>query len=63
MISRIRAPGERPFGVIKRVFKGERTFVKTLERVRIKEIFKCFAFDLYQIVTLEKKKLATAMKG
>lgn len=60
-ISRVRAPGERPFGVIKRVFNGGRTFVKTLERVRIKEIFKCFAFNLYQLVTLEKKKLAIAL--
>lgn len=60
-ISRVRAPGERPFGVIKRVFNGGRTFVKTLERVKIKEIFKCFAFNLYQLVTLEKKKLAIAL--
>ena len=56
MISRIRAPGERPFGVIKRVFNGRRTSVKTLERVSIKEMFKCFAFNLYQLVTLERKK-------
>jgi IS5 family transposase len=61
IISRIRAPGERPFGVMKRVFHGERTLVKTLERVRIKEVFKCFAFDLYQLVTLERKKLAIAL--
>lgn len=60
-ISRIRAPGERPFGVIKRVFNGERTCVKTLERVRIKEMFKYFAFDLYQLVTLERKRLAIAI--
>lgn len=60
-ISRIRSPGERPIAVIKRVFHGARTFVKTLERVRIKEIFKCIAFDLYQLVSLEKKKLAKAM--
>lgn len=60
MISKIRAPGERPFGVIKIVFKGGHTLVKTLERVKIKEMFKCFAFDLYQLVTLEKKKIATA---
>src|SRR3989339_674328 len=63
MISRIRAPGERPFGVIKRVFNGGRTFVKRLERVRIKEVFKCFAFDLYQLVTLERKKLAVAINN
>jgi IS5 family transposase len=61
MISRIRAPGERPFGVIKRVFNGGRTLVKTLERVRVKEVFKCFAFNLYQLVTLERKKLAGAL--
>ena len=61
MISRIRAPGERPFGVIKRVFNGDRTSVKTLERVSIKEMFKCFAYDLYQLVTLERKKLAIAL--
>ena len=46
MISRIRSPGERPFGVIKRVFNGGRTFVKRLARVKIKEIFKCFAFGI-----------------
>ena len=63
MISRIRAPGERPFGVIKRVFHGERTLVKTLKRVKIKEVFKCFAFDLYQLVTLERSKLAIALKN
>ena len=62
MISRIRSPGERPFGVIKIVFKGGHTLVKTLGRVKIKEMFKCFAFDLYQLVTLEKKKLAKALE-
>src|SRR3989338_6855092 len=62
-ISRIRAPGERPFGVIKRVFNGGRTLVKTLERVRIKEIFKCVAYNLYQLVTLERKKLAKALNS
>lgn len=60
-ISRIRAPGERPFGVIKRVFSGDRTSVKTLERVSIKEMFKCFGYNLYQLVTLERKKLAIAL--
>jgi len=57
-ISRIRAPGERPFGVIKRVFNGGRTYVKTLGRVSIKEMFKCFAYNLYQLVSLERKRLA-----
>lgn len=60
-ISRVRSPGERPFGVVKRVFNGARTFVKKIERVEIKEMFKYFAFNLYQLVTLEKKKLARAI--
>ena len=29
--------------------------MKTLERVRVKEMFKCFAYDLYQLVTLNRK--------
>lgn len=56
-ISRVRAPGERPFSVVKRTFHGERTNVKTLERVIMKELFKCFAYNLYQLVTLERKRL------
>lgn len=54
-ISRIRAPGERPFGVIKRVFNGGRTLVKTIARVSIKEMFKAFAYDLYQLFTIQRK--------
>jgi len=56
-ISQTRAPGERPFAVIKRVFHGARTFIKTLIRVKIKEMFKCFAYNLYQLVTLERKRV------
>lgn len=59
-IGRIRAPGERPFSIIKRTFHGDRTMVKTLERVRVKETFKCFGYNLYQLVTLERKRLAVA---
>lgn len=55
-ISGVRSPGERLFAVTKRVFHGERTRVKTLARVSIKEMLKCFAYNLYQLVTLEKKK-------
>lgn len=58
-ISRIRSIGERPFAVIKRVFNGDRTQVKTLERVMMKELFKCFAYNLYQLVTLERKMMIT----
>lgn len=59
-IARRRAPGERPFSVIKRTFHGDRTQVKTLERVEIKEMFKCFAYDLYQLVTLERKRASVS---
>ena len=60
-ISKKRAPGERPFSVIKCVFNGEHTNVKTIQRVAIKEMFKCFGYNLYQLVTLERMKLARAI--
>src|SRR3989344_223328 len=56
-ISRIRCQGERPYSVMKRTFHGERTNVKTLERVEMKELFKCFAYNLYQLVTLQRKEI------
>lgn len=58
-ISRIRAPGERPFSVIKRTFKNTHTHVTTLARNKIKDLFKCIAYNLYQLVTLKKQKLAS----
>jgi len=61
-ISSIRSPGERPFSVIKKVFHGGTTRAKTLARVSIKEMFNNFAFNLYQLVTLERRKLAKALK-
>ena len=60
-ISSIRSVGERPFGVIKHIFHGGHTDVKNIERVTIKEMFKCFTYNLYQLVTLQKKKLAVAL--
>jgi IS5 family transposase len=59
-ISKIRSPGERPFGVKKRVFHGGHTLVKTIERVSIKEMFSCFAYNVYQLVTLKRKDPAPA---
>lgn len=61
-ISHVRAPGERPFAVIKRVFHNGRTLVKTLVRVAIKEVFKAFSFNLYQLVTLKRHEIAAAMQ-
>lgn len=62
-ISTIRSIGERPFSVIKTIFHGGRTFVKTLARVRIKETFKFFAYNLYQLFTIQRKELAKALSN
>ncbi|RLF57036.1 MAG: IS5/IS1182 family transposase, partial [Thermoplasmata archaeon] len=59
-IAKKRAPGERPFSVIKRTFHGERTQVKTLPRVRVKEMFKYFDYNLYQLITLERKRISVS---
>lgn len=59
-IAKKRVPGERPFSVIKRTFNGDRTYVKTLPRVCAKEMFKCFAYNLYQLVTLEQKRMSVS---
>jgi IS5 family transposase len=53
-ISRIRAPGERPFAVIKTVFKAAHVLVTTIKRVHVKMVFTAFAFNLYQLRTLRK---------
>ncbi len=60
-ISRVRSPGERPFSVIKRVFHGGTTFVKTLGRVRIKEVFKGIAYNIYAVFSLKMRPLAKAI--
>jgi IS5 family transposase len=54
-ISRKRVVGERPFAVIKNVFKFTVTRVKNIERVFTKVMFQCFAFNLFNLVTTERK--------
>jgi IS5 family transposase len=51
-ISRKRAPGERPFAMIKRVFNAGHVLVTTVERVRVKMVFACLCFNLVQLGTL-----------
>ena len=51
-INRKRAPGERPFAVIKRVFGSGHVLVTTLSRVRVKMVFTCLCFNLVQLGTL-----------
>jgi IS5 family transposase len=63
MISRFRAPGERPFAVRKRIFDGGYIYVKTLPRVKIKDMFSWFSYNLFQLVTLRKKERANAING
>ena len=51
-INRKRAPGERPFAVIKRVFNMGHVLVTTVERVHVKMVFACLCFNLVQLGTL-----------
>jgi IS5 family transposase len=51
-ISRVRAPGERPFAVIKTVFKAAHVLVTTVQRVNVKMVFTAIAYNLYQLRTL-----------
>ena len=51
-ISRKRAPGERPFAVIKRVFGSGHVLVTTVGRVHLKMVFSCFCFNLVQLGSL-----------
>ena len=53
-ISRIKAPGERPFAVIKTVFKAAHVFVTTVRRVHVKMVFTVMAFNLYQLRSLNR---------
>jgi len=53
-ISRIRSPGERPYAVIKNVFKGGHVRVTTLDRVNVKMMMTCFCFNVFQLLTLVK---------
>lgn len=54
-ISKKRAPGERPYAVIKNVFNSAHTRVTTVARAGIKMLFAAFDFNLYQPCTLKKQ--------
>ena len=54
-ISKKRAPGERPYAVIKNVFKSGHVRVTTVARVHVKMIFAAFSFNLHQLLTLKKQ--------
>ncbi|MFW5935669.1 MAG: IS5 family transposase [Candidatus Hadarchaeota archaeon] len=56
-ISKKRSPGERPFAVIRRVFKAGHVMVTTTARTVVKMTFACFSFNLYHLGSLKKKNL------
>ena len=51
-INRKRAPGERPFAVIMRVFGSGHVLVTTVKRVHVKMVFVCLCINLVQLGTL-----------
>jgi IS5 family transposase len=57
-ISKKRAPGERPYAVIKNVFKSGHTMVTTVARVAVKMVFASFGFNLFQLMALRKQGIA-----
>jgi len=56
LISKLRSPGERPYSVIKRLFRAGHVLVTTVQRVHVKMVFTVMAFDLCQLCTLKKAK-------
>ena len=57
LISKLRAPGERPHAVLKRVFDSGRVLVTTVNRVGVKMMVAAFTFNLYQLCTLKKANI------
>jgi IS5 family transposase len=54
-ISKKRSPGERPYAVIKTVFKSAHTMVTTVARVHVKMIFAAMSFNLGLIRTFKHR--------
>jgi IS5 family transposase len=52
-ILRIPSLVERPYEVVKRVFKGGHVLVTTVERVHVKNVFSCFAYNLYRLKSVQ----------
>jgi len=53
-ISKVRGLVERPYAVIKRVFRSGHVMVTTHLRVHTKNLFTCFSYNLFNLVTLNK---------
>lgn len=48
-ISKIRAPGERPFAVVRRVMKGGYTYLTELHKVFVQSMMRYFTYNLFQM--------------
>ncbi|MHB8568097.1 MAG: transposase [Nitrososphaerales archaeon] len=51
-LSKVRAPVEHPYAVMKRIFHAGRVFVTTRERVEVKMTFVCTCYNLFRALTL-----------
>jgi hypothetical protein len=60
-ISRKRSPGERPYAVIKTVFKSAHTMVTTIVRVHVKMIFAALSFNISLIRTFKHRGVMQRM--
>lgn len=54
-ISKVRAPVEHPFAVIKRIFHAGHVFVTTVARVKVKMLFVCACYNLWRALALSKR--------
>jgi transposase, IS5 family len=57
LISKLRSPGERPYSVIKRVFRAGHVLVTTVQRVNVEMVFNVIAFNLCQLCILKNAKI------
>ena len=55
-----RSRGERPYSVMKRTFRGGRTFVTTVPRVRVKAMFMCLGHNLFYLLPLTRRRKVAA---
>lgn len=53
-ISKQRAEGEHPFGIIARSLKGGKTKLTTIYRVYVQQAFVCMAYNLHRLKSLSK---------
>ena len=54
-LSKVRAPVEHPFSVIKRVFHAGRVLVTTVGRVKVRMVFVCTCYNLFRALTLSER--------